>query len=128
MVLETSGDTADFKTTVKSLAADDIVTVSEGTTSMANKTVIKHGQKTVAVAGTREQMPAQAIPDGYSVLIRALNGNGGLIYVGDVTVDSSNGQELAKDAVLTLKIDNLNRLYLDSSVNGEGVSWIVESD
>ena len=128
MVLETSGDTADFKTTVKSLVSGDIVNVDKAAESLANKTVIKHGQKTVAVAGTREQMPAQVIPEGYSVLIRALNGNGGLIYVCDVNVDSKNGQELAKDAVLTLKLDNLNRLYIDSSVNGEGVSWTVESD
>jgi len=126
--LLTSGDVADFAKRPKSVDATDLVTVSEGASSMANKAVFKHGQKSVAVAGTREQMAALAIPDGFAVIIKALIGNTGKIYVGDVTVDNTNGYELNASEFVTLKITNLNKVYLDTSVNTEGVSWTVESD
>lgn len=117
-----------YRKVVKSLDSSDVVNVDKAAESLANKDVIKFGQKTVTTAGTREQMPAQAIPKGYVVLIKALDGNTGLIYIGDVTVDSSNGYELTKNGIVTLQLTDLDKLYIDSSIDGEGVSWIVESD
>jgi hypothetical protein len=80
------------------------------------------GQETVASAGTAEQLPAQACK---SVSIKALAGNTGKIYVAGDYVDSSTGYELAAGESVDLCIDNVNRLYIDASVNGEGVSWLA---
>jgi hypothetical protein len=84
------------------------------------------GQKTVTTAGTAVALGDQLING--SLLVKALNGNTGIIAVGndgagDVTV--SNGLVLEKNASILFNfVGNLSSLIVDSSVNGEGVSWI----
>ena len=46
------------------------------------------GSKDVSVAGVAEQLPDQAIPDGYGVKVRAKRGNTGYIYVGESQVQA----------------------------------------
>lgn len=86
-------------------------------------TSIYFGQTTVTTAGTRVVLASsQSIR---SVCVKALTGNTGKMYVGDVTVSSSNGYELPKDVSVCLDINNFNLVYVDSSVNGEKVSYIA---
>lgn len=96
-----------------------------------NKSVIKTGQKTVAVAGTAEQFPAQAIPTGYQVAIKALDGNTNKVHIAKSAADAqtdANAYELSAGQTLILKITNLNLLYIDANVNGQGVAYAVEVD
>lgn len=81
------------------------------------------GQKTVTTAGTRVQLADIACK---AVSIAALDSNTGVIYLGDSSVDSTNGRILEPRDSIDLAIDNLNRLYIDSEVNGESISalWI----
>ncbi|GAH01179.1 unnamed protein product [marine sediment metagenome] len=85
------------------------------------------GQKTVAAAGT-----AEAIGTGMcmaDLMIKALIGNTGYIYVGNDgagDVSSANGQVLsAGDYIVLEQVAMFDHIYLDSSVNGEGVSWLL---
>ena len=84
------------------------------------------GQKTVTTAGTAVALGSQDIIG--SLMIKALDTNTGVVAVGndganDVTV--SNGLRLkAGDVIVFEYLGNLASLYLDSAVNGEGVSWI----
>jgi hypothetical protein len=59
-----------------------------------------------------------------SVTIKALAANTGIIYVGDTAVASTNGFALLAGDSLSLDIGNLATVNLDSSVNGEGVTYI----
>lgn len=85
------------------------------------------GQKTVTTAGTAVQLGAQSIQG--PLLVKALDTNTGVVAVGndgagDVTV--SNGLRLLKGESIEFRwVGSLATLWLDSAVNGEGVSWIM---
>lgn len=84
------------------------------------------GQKTVSTAGSAEALGTVQIDA--ALLVRALDTNTGIIAIGndganDVTV--SNGYRLsAGEAMIFDHVDNLASIYVDSAVNGEGVSWL----
>ena len=79
-------------------------------------------QKTVTTAGTSVQLQTNTCK---SLTIKALAGNTDKIYVGDSGVSSSNGFELSAGDIVSLAIDNSNKIHIDSAVNGEGVSFIL---
>jgi hypothetical protein len=91
---------------------------------MANPQI--SGQKTVTAAGTAVALGT--INPGCSILVKALETNTGIVALGndgadDVTV--SNGYRLAAGEVCVFEnVNSLAAIYLDSAVNGEGVSWI----
>lgn len=92
------------------------------TTTETVPTTIYNGKKTVTTAGTRVTLASsQAVK---SVTIKALSTNTGFIYVGDTSVASTNGLQLEAGETISLDIANLNTVNLDSSVNGEGVTYI----
>ena len=62
-----------------------------------------------------------------SVTVRAKSVNTGLIYVGSSIVASSNGFQLSSGETVSIDIDNLSKVYIDSAVNEEGVSFIYLS-
>ncbi len=78
-------------------------------------------QVTVTTAGSRVNFVSLA---SLSITIKALAGNTGLIYVGGNTVDSSNGFELSAGDSISLAIDNHDEIWIDSSVSGEGISYM----
>jgi hypothetical protein len=84
------------------------------------------GQTTVTTAGTEVQLNANQACR--SVIIKALSTNTGIMYVGNDganAVSSSTGYPLNKDEYVVLEVLNLNGIYVDSSVNGEKVAWII---
>ena len=90
-----------------------------------NKTLVS-GQKTVTTAGTAVLLLAANTPTR-TVIIKALASNTGDIYVGNVSddVSSSNGLVLDAGEGVSFDIDNSSTaIYIDSGVNGEGVSFI----
>jgi len=84
------------------------------------------GQKTVTTAGTAVQLGTQPIQG--PLLVKALDTNTGIVAVGNdgaggVTV--SNGLRLLKGESVEFQwVGSLATLWLDSAVDGEGVSWI----
>lgn len=92
------------------------------TTSEAAPTTIFNGKTTVTTAGTRVILASsQAVK---SVTIKALSTNTGFIYVGNTSVAASNGFQLLAGDSISMDIANLTTVNIDSSVNGESVSYI----
>jgi hypothetical protein len=85
------------------------------------------GKKTVTAAGTAEAMGST--PVNGPLMVKALLANGGNIYIGNDgagDVASTNGLELAAgDVIVFDHVSSLAALFVDSAVNGEGVSWIM---
>lgn len=84
--------------------------------------IVGNGKKTVTTAGTRVQLASSTATK--SITVRALAANTGLIYIGTSAVSSANGFQLSKDDSVSVDLDNLSKLWIDSSVNGEGVTYI----
>ena len=86
-------------------------------------TTIYNGKKVVTTATTRVTLASsQAVK---SVTIKALVANTGTIYIGDGTVAAANGFALSAGDTISLDIANLATVNLDSSVSGEGVTYIA---
>ena len=84
------------------------------------------GQKTVSSAGTSE--PLASLPINGPLIVKALDTNTNPVAIGndgsnDITL--SNGLRLSVGEEVYLGyVGNLASLYLDSTTNGEGVSWL----
>ena len=94
--------------------------------SIVGNSTIGSGSQTVTTAGTRVQLSVASVPCK-KVIIQGGVDNGGWIYVGDSTVASSNGYAIAASQSVIITPSNLNLIYIDSSVNGEGVKYLYEN-
>jgi hypothetical protein len=86
-------------------------------------TQVISGQVNVTTAGTAVALGTTN--DIISVVIKAKSSNTGNIYVGGSNVSSSNGLILSAGDAVSLDINNLSSVYIDSDVNGEGVSYLA---
>jgi hypothetical protein len=96
-----------------------------------NKATWRHGQKNVTTAGIPVQLDPLEIPDGYPVTIIAKTGNTGYIYLaktGGECVDGIRFDGLSAGLAHSLRVKNLNQIWIDADTDGEGVSWSVEYD
>lgn len=84
-----------------------------------------HGEANVTVAGSAEIM-ADNIP-AYWIKIQAKRTNQGVIYIGgnDVPNNDTGGIMLNAEDTIELWIKNLNQLYINSTVDDEGVIYIA---
>lgn len=80
------------------------------------------GTKTVASAGTPERLVASSSFTRGAV-IGALLANTSTVYVGDATPAA----ELDPGDVIILPIDDPYKVYVDVTVNGEGVWYVLVS-
>ncbi len=81
----------------------------------------------VTTAGTRVQLSGTSVPASH-VHLAAKPGNTQYIYVGDSNVSSTRySSRLGPGEEVDLPVSDLNKVYLDSDVNGEGVypSYLV---
>jgi hypothetical protein len=93
-------------------------------TRVATPSTIYHGQTTVTTAGTEVTLgSSQALTQG--AWIKALHANTGMIYVGANPVTSSTGFVLDAGESIFVPVDNRTTIFVDSSVNGEGVSYVA---
>lgn len=97
------------------IATDDVINVNEG-----GNTTILSGSQTVATAGTPVQLIV-ASTAARGVVVQADPTNTGNILVGNVT---SQDVVLFPGDSVSLDIDDLNKVYIDSTVNGEGASYL----
>ena len=91
-------------------------------------TFIQDGRKEVAVTGTAERLVATSLPCK-EVIITAEDTNTGVIVVGTSTVVASaatrRGTPLTAGASLVLDVDDAFKVYLDTTVNTDGVTYII---
>jgi hypothetical protein len=88
------------------------------------------GKKTVTTKTTEVRVyPTAGEQTNVCVAIKALSSNTGLVYVGNDgngAVSSLTGYELgAREQIVMENVDDLYNLWLDSAVDGEGVSWLI---
>lgn len=84
---------------------------------------IVSGTKTVTTAGTAVQLTTTSTPIGGIWLSGDTEGAGGVIVVGDSSVDAIEGQQqgiviVPGNASIFVPIDNLNKIWVDSASNG----------
>ena len=84
--------------------------------------MVSNAQVTVAAAGTAVQVDSDNSIRKY--MLRALPGNTGVVYIGDLSVSASNGFPLDKaDGPIGYR-GRLSELYVDAATNGDGLAWI----
>ena len=96
-----------------------------------NKESFITGQRTVTTAGEAVQLITASIPisDGFALTVIAKPANTGYIYIGRTKGDAEGASKfdgLSAGLAHSLKVKNVNSAWVNSSVNGEGVSWYVE--
>lgn len=94
-----------------------------------NKPTFKTFKKTVAIAGAAEQLPSVNIPDGHMLVIKAPSSNTGVIEVGEsqAIAQGANAFLLAAGESIELQVVNADCIWIDTTVNGEGIRGIVEA-
>lgn len=95
---------------------------------LGNRSSLTTGEKTVTAAGTGEQLHAGlSIPEGFYVRVIAKDTNVGRIYYGGTKAEAE-----AQTANLDIEdyddfyVTNLNKIWIDSEFDGEGVNYKVE--
>lgn len=88
-------------------------------------TTFYHGQTNVTTAGTEVALAASQVLVEGIVTVKAKHANTGDIFVGKNPVTLSTGFVLDAGEQITLTVDNIADIFIDSSVNGEGVSYIA---
>jgi hypothetical protein len=87
------------------------------------------GRKVVATAATAEALVATSTPV-QTVIITAETDNTGVIVVGNASVVAAlatrKGTPLAAGESVSMNIDDLNKVYLDTTVNGDGVTFTYQ--
>lgn len=89
--------------------------------------IIKNGRTIVTTAGTRVQLSTVSVPCK-KVEICAETDNTGIIVVGGSTVIATiatrQGIPLNAGNTFTVTdVDNLNRIWLDAAISGDGVTY-----
>ena len=84
--------------------------------------------ETAGVAGTVTLTASKKIPEGISVNVKAKSANTGNITVGYSSATALNTgtgwMSLDNNESVGIQVDNLNKIWLDSTVSGEGVeAW-----
>lgn len=95
-------------------------------------TTLADGRTTVATAGTAVQLSTStAFLNGGAVTITAETGNTGVIVVGGSTVVAAaatrRGIPLNAGDSLVVEVDQLSDIWLDTTVNTNGVTYAVQS-
>lgn len=92
----------------------------------AGSDILVGGIKLVTTAGSRVQLSATSVPC-IDLIIQATSGVTGRIYVGGPAVSSSAGVYLTAGQTLPISTDNLNKVWLDSTVDGDGATFLYTS-
>jgi hypothetical protein len=86
-------------------------------------------QKVVTTSGTPVQLPDQTLDPDQTVAIKAKSANTRTICVGHSLATAlntnANHAKLAANESVQLKVSNLNQIWIDSTVSGEGIEILV---
>ena len=99
--------------------------------SAENRNSFSSGKKSITTAGMAEQLPSNFIPNGVALLIKALASNTGKIYLAKskpFAEDPLTSYELFSGETVSYNISNTNIIWVNSELNGDGVTFTVEVD
>jgi hypothetical protein len=111
-------------------ATNPLPVTGSGGGSSPNQPTFAQNQKRPAAAGTGEQLQSQAVPDGFTVFVRAFPGNTDTVYIGKSKANSENtsvGSPLEPGAFATLALTNVDEIWVNTLTTGDGVFWYVEA-
>ena len=87
------------------------------------------GQVIIVAAGTAQQIPGHAVPDGVEVTVLANPSNTGTIYVAPSKAICENASGrfdgLTAGLAVSLKATNTSAIWVGTSVSGEAASYII---
>lgn len=93
----------------------------EVVTQLSGSNIPLSGQKDVTAAGAAEALGTTQVYKELTIIAKSTNT--GNIYVGDSTVDSITGMILPAGGFVSFHFVDIADVYIDSDVNGEGVSF-----
>ncbi len=94
--------------------------------TLGNRSSITTGEKTVTVAGVAEQLPDVEVPQGFAVTITAKHTNVGRVYLGGSKIEAeARTANLDVEDYETFYVTNLNKIWLDAAIDGEGIFYKV---
>jgi hypothetical protein len=85
---------------------------------------LRFGKVLVTTAGTEVPLSGSPVTLYNGVTVRALSTNTQKIYIGSNPVSSTDGFQLSAGQEAVIIIDNLNKVYIDADVSGEGITFI----
>jgi hypothetical protein len=98
-------------------------TLSKPKVTIVGSSTLSGKLANVTTAGTKLQLANISCKE---VTVIARKGNTGSIYVGGSDVSSILfGVELQANESFTFSVSNANLIYIDSSVSGEGISYVT---
>jgi len=90
----------------------------------------KTGQVNVTTSGIPVQLPAIGIEGEEVLVVKAKKSNGGTITVGYSSATALNtGSDhfkLEANESVKIRVDEGTEVWIDATVSGEGIEWIVE--
>ena len=93
---------------------------------LGNRSSLTTGEKAVGSAGTAEQLPDVKVPEGFEATITAKPTNTQRIYFGGSKAEAeAHTASLAADEVFHEALTNLNVIWIDAEVSGEGIDYVV---
>jgi len=120
------GDTITATGSVSNDGTYTIATVTAGTITLLNRDDLT----TEAAGATVKIIAPKAVPDGVAVTIKAMYANTGTIRIADSSAKALNtttgGFGLRNNESVGIQVENINNLWLDTTVSGEGVEVIFE--
>lgn len=105
--------------------AESLVTAANplpvtGSFSTSTASTLSDDSQDVTTAGTRVQLTAAT---SKKIIITAKVTNTGTIWVGGSTVAAGRGIPLVALQNVTLELSDVSAVYIDATVNGEGVTY-----
>jgi len=88
-----------------------------------------HDHCRIATPGEPKQLSPMLIPDGMEVVVRALPGNTGVVYVGkskDLVKNANKRIALEKKDHTRMRVQNTSLIWVDAEVGTEGVDYWCE--
>jgi hypothetical protein len=112
----------------KRLATDDDgKIISSSDSKIGHKiTGLVSGRKTVSAAGTPEPLASESTPCQYVIMTKLAGQSGDVVFGGDdvvATLATRKGTPLPDNMPIGIPIDDLAKVYIDVTVNGEGLSF-----
>jgi len=117
VAVDTSGASNALKVSLLATPTIDI-----GDVEILGHSTIGHGNNT-AVSNSTAEVLTTSTPCKHIDIMAAI-ANTGIIYVGGSGVTAATGVALYAGDVYSVDMDNLNDVYVISSVDGEDVQWV----
>lgn len=94
--------------------------------NLGNRSSITTGEKTITIAGIAEQLPDVEVPEGFAVSVIAKYDNTDRVFYGGTKDEAeAHTANLDVEDYETFYVTNLNKIWIDVVVDGEGIDYKV---